>query len=130
MNPTYVKNMPVVGKNLDKPRLCIHHQGSLISFLTSVYMLPDTKTAIVVLTNSMAINNVADWIGELILETVLDNPEKNDYLSIARQTAKEYARMAEELERRRQKGTRHRPLDEYVGACYNAVENWRFEVFP
>lgn len=96
-------------------------------------MLPDTRTAIVVLTNSMAVNDIADCIGEMLLETVLDNPDNNDYLKLARQSAKEsvaqWPRMAEELESHREKGTKPRPLREYVGSYYNAVDNWRLEVF-
>lgn len=88
LNPMYVEKMPVVGKGLAKPQLCIFHQGSLQSFVSSVHLLPDTNTAIVVLTNSMANNDTADWLGELLLEAVLDNPDKNDYIEIAKSSAK------------------------------------------
>lgn len=133
LNPMYVNEMPKVGKGLAEPRLCIYHQGSIVPFLSSVHLLPDTNTAIVVLTNSMANNDAADWLGQLLLEAVLDNPEKNDYISIAKESAETsvglWPRMAKELERRRIPNTHHRPLAEYSGAYYNIIGNWCIEVF-
>ena len=133
LNPMYVKEMPTVGKGLPEPRLCIYHQGSIVPFLSSVHLLPDTNTAIVVLTNSMANNDAADWLGQLLLEAVLDNPDRNDYISIAKESAKRsvglWPRMAEDLEMRRIRNTKHGPLAEYVGTYYNVIGNWCIEVF-
>ena len=105
LNPMYVDKMPTVGKGLGNPRTCLYHNGSLQSFLSSVHILPDTRTVIVVLTNSMANNDAADWIGELLLEAVLNNTDKNDYVAIAKASAAEsvalWPRMARELEEKR-----------------------------
>ncbi|KAL8657088.1 MAG: hypothetical protein Q9226_002263 [Calogaya cf. arnoldii] len=84
LNPMYVEKMPIVRKGIETPRLCIDHQGSIVPYLSSAHLLPDTNTAIVVLTNSMANNDAAVWIGQLLLETVLDNPDRNDYVAIAK----------------------------------------------
>ncbi len=133
LNPMYVNEMPKVGKGLEKPRLCIYHQGSIVPFLSSVHLLPDTNTAIVVLTNSMAKNDAADWLGQLLLEAVLDNPDKNDYISIAKESAMTsvelWPRMAKELEKHRIPRTQHKPLAEYVGTYYNIIHNWCIEIF-
>lgn len=71
-NPMYVEAMPMVGKGLKEPRMVYHHQGSLIDYLCSIHLIPSTRTAIVVLTNSMSNNDAADWLGQLLLETVLE----------------------------------------------------------
>ncbi|CAF9912402.1 hypothetical protein IMSHALPRED_000306 [Imshaugia aleurites] len=125
--------MPTVGKELAELHLCICHQGSIVPFLSSVYLLRDTNTAIVVLTNSMANNDAADWLGQLLLEAVLDKLEKNDYVSIPKASAKTsvglWPRMARELETHRSPNTQHKSLVEYVGIYYNNIDSWCIEVF-
>ena len=74
-------------KGIDEPELVIYHQKSLTGFLSSVHLIPRTSTVTVVLTNSLAKKDTADWLGQLIVETVLDNPEKNDYVMLARESA-------------------------------------------
>ena len=87
-NHGYVGKMPIVGKGTQNKTTCYYHQGNTNCFLSSAYLLPDTERGVVILTNSMAQNDVADLHGELYLETVLDNPEKNDYLKFAENSAK------------------------------------------
>lgn len=87
INEMYISAMPVVGRG-SKPKLIYHHYDSLAAFLSSVILIPDINSAIVVLTNSLANNNCADWIGQLILETLIDSPEKNNYKQLAKESAK------------------------------------------
>lgn len=133
LNPTYVPAMPVVGKGIDGKRLCIWHQGSNNAILSSVFLLPDTNSAVVVLTNSMANNDAADWLGQMVLETVLDNPEPNDYLELARASAAEsvarWPRMRETLDKERTPKTSVRPLDAYCGTYFNAIGDYRIEIY-
>jgi hypothetical protein len=120
LNPTYLGEMPLVGKGMGSPKTCLYHQGSTNTFLSSVHLLPDSHTAIVVLTNSMANNDAADWIGEFILETVLDSPQKTDYVQFAQASATEsvnrWVRMREDLESKRVPNTPLKPLDSYCGS--------------
>ncbi|KAL9106190.1 MAG: hypothetical protein Q9187_008593 [Circinaria calcarea] len=60
LNPMYVDAMPIVGKGLAEPEIILHHQGSLIDFLSSIHLVPSTRTAVIVLTNSMSNNDAAD----------------------------------------------------------------------
>ena len=133
LNPMYVEDMPIVGKGLKEPCLCIYHQGSIEGYLSSVHLLPDTNTAIVVLTNSMANNDAADWLGQLLLEAVLDNPYKNNYIAIARNSATTsvglWPSMAKELEKHREPSTPIKPLAKYTGLYYNIIGNWCIDVF-
>ena len=133
LNPMYVDRMPTVGKGIKEPLLVLHHQGSLPAFLSSVYLLPESKSAIVVLTNSMARSDTADWLGQLLLETLLDNPNKNDYVSLAKSSAQVsislWPRMKKELKEHQTLGTPMKPLCEYTGTYYNIVRTWRIEVF-
>lgn len=133
LNRMYVEQMPTVGKGVQKPLLVLHHQGSLPAFLNSVHLLPESNSAIVVLTNCMARNDAADWLGQLLLEALIDNPIKNDYLGLTKYSAEIsvslWPKMERELKERQTPGTPVKPLDEYVGVYWNWPRTWRIDVF-
>ena len=109
LNLSYVAEMPIIGKGLQKPELCLWHQGSNNAYLNAVFLLPErSQTAVVVLTNALANNDAADWLGQLILETILDVPDPNDYLELAKISAKNssarWLEMKADLERERTLG--------------------------
>ncbi|KAL8834796.1 MAG: hypothetical protein Q9170_003592 [Blastenia crenularia] len=84
-NPGFVKSMPLAGKGKDIE--IFYHQGSLAGYTTSAFLIPNTQSAIVVLTNSLSFNDAADWIGQSILEALLDVEEPNDYVQYAKESA-------------------------------------------
>lgn len=133
LNPMYVETMPLVGKGMDNQELVIHHQGSLIDFLASIHLIPRTNTAVVVLTNSLAKNDAADWLGQLIVEAILDNQDKNDYVKLAQRSAEKsmalWSRMARQLEERRIPDTPRKSNQEYIGSYYNLIKDYYIEVF-
>ena len=81
----------------------------------------------------MANNDAADWLGQLLLETVLDNPDKNDYVAIAKESAAasvaSWPAMAKELETRREPNIPQQPLTNYEGKYYNIIGDWCIDVF-
>lgn len=99
----------------------IFHQGSLPGALTLVMLLPDKDAAIVVLTNSLALNDVADWIGQLILEELLavSSGNRTDIIKAAEscipENLKWYPDLIKELADLRKNETSARHLDAYVG---------------
>ena len=78
--------MPIGGKGAPSP-LVVYHQGSLPGALVAANLLPETQSAIVVMRNTVALNHCADWVGQLVLETLIGATEKNDYLELARKSA-------------------------------------------
>ena len=40
LNPLHFDATPKVGKGLEEPVMVIHHQGSLINFVSSFHMIP------------------------------------------------------------------------------------------
>lgn len=132
INGMHISAMPVVGRG-SKPKLVYHHNGSLAAFLSSVILIPDTNSAIVVLTNSLANNDCADWIGQLILETLIDSPEKNDYEQLARESAKssiyQWENIPNSLAKDRVSNTSSRPLSSYSGKYYNSARDWHMEIY-
>lgn len=98
VNDMFIEQMPTAGKGDPKQRLW-YHNGSLVGFFSSVHVLPDTDTAIVVLVNSLALDDCADWIGQALLEAVLDTPHQNDHEELARQSSASYNSQWQDLER-------------------------------
>lgn len=131
-NPALMPNgMPIVGKGAP-PQLVIYHQGSLPGALAAVLLLPDTESAIVVLTNTLSLNDTPDWVAQLVLEEMLEVPDKNDYVAAARTSVAEYAKWysntCEELLRNRKTGTSPKKLEEYTGTYWDAIHVVKIEV--
>ncbi|KAK3384248.1 beta-lactamase/transpeptidase-like protein [Lasiosphaeria ovina] len=142
-NGMFIPSMPLVGRgceghhdnNSEKkkkgPRIW-YHNGSLVGFFSSVHVIQETGTIIVVLINSIPKNDAADWIGQLILEAMLNTPQRNDYLALAKTSAAAYDKMWKHLpaqiKRAKTSGGPSRSLAEYTGRYYNAPGNWFIEV--
>lgn len=127
INPDLMPSgMPIVGKGVPS-QLVIFHQGSNPGALAIVILLPATESAIVILSNALALNDVPDWIGQLVLEEFLQVPtqERNDYVEAAQISAAEnlkwYPSLIAELEKARQDGTSPRSLDDYVGTYWDDI---------
>lgn len=119
VNPGLVEKAPVLSEGI-KSRLALWHQGSLVGATSFVMMLPETESAVLVLTNTMALNDAADWIGQLLVETLLDSPVRNDYVYLASASAeralKLYAELGRKVEEGRSPRGPGRPLSDYVGS--------------
>ncbi|KAJ5199240.1 hypothetical protein N7491_000204 [Penicillium cf. griseofulvum] len=134
INPGLMPNgMPTVGKGVPS-QLILFHQGSLPGALSIVILLPDTNSVIVVLSNSLALNDVPDWVGQLLLEELLEVPksEKNDYIEAAHTSVAEnlkwYPALVEELSEARKNGTSPRALEEYVGTYWDNINVFKIVV--
>lgn len=117
--------MPFVGRN-STPRLILSHQGYQSRFFGAVNLLPETPSAIVVLTNTSALNDCADWVGQLILETLMNVEEPQVCMEWARDSAAHaltwHTRLKRELEKHRIPNTSPRDLEQYVGTYINKTE--------
>ncbi|KAG4434299.1 hypothetical protein IFR05_010212 [Cadophora sp. M221] len=98
VNPRFVDQMPLLAQGSDS-RLAFWHQGSLVGDTSFVMLLLETESAVVVLTNSMALNDAADWIGQLLVEILLDSPTRNDYVHLATVSTKRAIEKFNELSR-------------------------------
>lgn len=118
VNPALVDEMPLLADGI-KSRLAIWHQGSLVGATSFIMMLPETESAVLVLTNTMALNDAADWIGQLLVETLLDSPLRNDYVHLASVSAdralEKYSELSRKVEDGRVSGGPGRPLSDYAG---------------
>ena len=83
--------MPVVGKGALSTLVC-YHQGNPPGALAAMSIVPETQSAIVVLSNSLTLNDTPDWVEQLVLEELLDAPERNDYIKAAESSVAENAK--------------------------------------
>lgn len=124
--------MPVVGKGAPSTLVC-YHQGSLPGALAAVNLVPETESAIVVLSNSLALNDAPDWVGQLVLEELLGATERNDYIKAAESSVAEHAKWfsttMEALEKGQMKGPVPRNLEEYTGTYWDAIHVFKIDVF-
>jgi len=69
----------------------------------------------------------------MVLEGLLDSPEKHDFEAFAAASAKRIVELWQELPqkivKRRVNGTKPKSLDEYVGKYWNDIGNWHMDVF-
>ncbi|KAK4201005.1 beta-lactamase/transpeptidase-like protein [Triangularia verruculosa] len=83
-----------------------------------------SQLVIVVLSNSLALTDVSDWVGQLVLEELLEVPasERIDVADFARTTVVEnlkwYPALVKELDDTRKPGSSPKYLEEYVGVYW------------
>lgn len=89
---------------------------------------------VLLLSNSVAINDGPDRIGHLIIQTQFDDPVKHDNVALARSTLSfvlgAYDRIEQEFkaERNDKTVTAQKPPDSYIGKYYNKMKTFYIEV--
>ncbi|EHK50327.1 hypothetical protein TRIATDRAFT_183417, partial [Trichoderma atroviride IMI 206040] len=134
LNPDLLKPKPVPEVARGHPsELILYHQGMMPGNLAAVNLVPSTKGAVIVLTNSLALNDTADWLGQLYLEAYLGVADRNDYVALSEETAKAtlswYPNVLTELEKDRIPGPVPRNLSEYTGRYSNEAGTMMIEIF-
>ncbi|KAF2791293.1 hypothetical protein K505DRAFT_363968 [Melanomma pulvis-pyrius CBS 109.77] len=132
MNGNYVSDMPVLCRG-SKSQLAFYHGGHSTASQNWVIMLPETKSVIVVLTNTMGNGDASNWVASLILETLVDSPEKHNIVAIAETASKRATQLWVELHEKMEKGripdTTHKPAAQYVAKHWNHVGNWHMDIY-
>ncbi|KAI0537914.1 beta-lactamase/transpeptidase-like protein [Xylaria digitata] len=136
-NGMFIDPMPLVGRGCEsrggsgKTKIW-YHNGSLVGFFSSVHILSESGTIVVVLANSITKNDAPDWVGQLLVENLLDCKERNNYVALAKQSADGYDEMWRklpgEMEKAKTPGSHGRPLPEYAGRYFNTIGNWFTEI--
>ena len=132
INGMYVDRMPTAGRD-GKPTRVWHHNGSLAAFLSSIHLLPDTDSIVIVLNNSIANNDAADWVGQMLVEEVIETPTKNDYVELAKDSAntcvRKWKEIPELLAKDKKPNTTPKEAAAYAGKFFSSVGNWHMEIF-
>ncbi|KAM0329221.1 hypothetical protein ACHAQA_004521 [Verticillium albo-atrum] len=133
MNPWLVSDgkMPTIAKGTD-PVLVFYHQGSLPGALSAVSLIPQLEAAVVVMTNSLSLNDCPDWVLQLILEELLEAPERVDYIQLAKsskdKTLQWYQETKSTLENEQASNTSSKPLPSYTGTYWNKQRYLKIDV--
>lgn len=80
-----LEELPTLGKGCES-RLVAYHQGSTVGYYSALYLDLKTESVVVVLTNSMAIGDGADWISQAVLQEVIGCSQPVDFVAMASQT--------------------------------------------
>ncbi|OPB45974.1 hypothetical protein A0O28_0060940 [Trichoderma guizhouense] len=133
LNPDLLKPkpMPEVARG-HPPELILYHQGMMPGNLAAINLVPSTKGAVIVLTNSLALNDTADWFGQLYLEAYLGVVHRNDYIALSEETVEAtlswHSDVLAELEKDRIAETVARNLSEYTGRYSNEAGTMMIEI--
>ena len=128
-NQALTRSFPTIG-DPNHPRLALYHHGMNVGFNSAVYLFPESETAVVLLSNSVAINDGPDWIGHLIIQNLFDDPVKHDFVSIARRTLASGLGSYDRTEQQFQamlsarEPTPPEPLEAYIGKYFNAAKTF------
>lgn len=122
---------PIVGKGGPSP-LVLYHHGCQPGSTSVVLLLPELKAGIVVLQNSLPLVDTPDFIGQFLLETLLQTPEPNDYLQLTRDfqevAVHTIDRVRNELEKHQVPGTKQRALKSFEGRYWNELKNYCIDI--
>lgn len=115
-------------------RLCIYHQCSSVGYFGNIALFPETRSAVVVLANSVALTDSADTIAQALIQTLFDFPNPIDFVLFTEDSVKkllgQYQEHAAQIARMRREGTRRFPAGEYAGRYANDLGNFVLEIRP
>ena len=130
-NKSLVANLPVVGEGAPS-RLVLYHGGSLQGIASAVYLLPESNTAIVAMQNSNGFFDGSDWASQHLIETIFGAENPVNFEALATEASMSGRGLADDIERElqkgRQKGTKARDLQSYVGTYDNPSNTFHIKV--
>jgi CubicO group peptidase (beta-lactamase class C family) len=123
---------PMLGEGLPS-RLGLFHEGNIPGFASFAAIFPETSSAVVVLSNSVALTNGVGLVGQLLIEELFGNTiNATDYTQYAQSTAKRGASTMSTIKKELIEGkTTDKPahsLETYVGKYYNSIGNFFIDI--
>ncbi|KAG4256601.1 hypothetical protein FPRO03_13964 [Fusarium proliferatum] len=115
------QGMPIIGKG-GGDELILYHQGTLPGALAVVVLIPRTESVVLVMSNSLSLTDVPDWVSQMVLEEITGVPikDRTDFISHAKMSIGInlgwYDRIALGLVQGQPETINpHKPLEKYVG---------------
>lgn len=120
-NAGLLPSMPIIGRSTTQQQV-FYHVGTSAGFYSSVYVLPETDSCIIVLVNTKPLCDSADLIAQLYLEGLLGSPQPHDFVKLTNDCI-EAARLRfsngeQTLSKERVLGTMPKSLKRYCGRYY------------
>lgn len=130
MNKYLVRNMPLIGQETPEDPRLLYHSGSFCGYMISAILMTET---VVVLVDTLARSDAADWVAKLLLEATLNKGEvKTNYVALAKEVAQStengFPRVHKELSEGRIPGTLPLSLEGW-GRYDNLVHTFFIDIF-
>ncbi|KAI0867606.1 beta-lactamase/transpeptidase-like protein [Hypoxylon argillaceum] len=129
-----LKDLPILGAG-DSPMMMYYHQGSAMGYYSTLFLFPETESAIVVLTNSIPLNDAADWIAQAYAAALFNFPKPANYVALAKESRRSKVAAVNSIKskfngmRRNYPGNRPRlPLQSYWGIYDNDAGNFFIDI--
>lgn len=133
LNNLYLGAKRMLSTGTSSPEVEIfHHIGNLPGNTASVFLIPSLEGAIVVLTNCLPLMDPTDFVGQLIIATLLNDPVKMDFVGLSRAVRQtsvaSYGNLAAYLDKNRTKTPPRHPLSAYEGEYSSRAGNFILSV--
>ncbi|KAM0324812.1 hypothetical protein ACHAQA_007778 [Verticillium albo-atrum] len=127
-----LEELPVLGSGA-RPMMAYYHQGAALGYYSSIFLFPESKSAIITLTNSIPLNDAADWIGQAYASALFDFPNSADYVDLAytsrRRKVERMAALKTKLQNIRRMGPElTKSLKAFVGTYFNEQGNFQIDI--
>lgn len=124
--------LPTLGSD-SAPVMAYYHQGAALGYYSAIFTIPESQSAVVVLTNSLPLNDAADWIAQVLVSALFGFSNSANYVELARESRRRklanVAIMKTEFERiKNHHPIVPRPLEAYVGRYYNNIQNFFIDI--
>ncbi|MCJ1446805.1 MAG: hypothetical protein MMC23_007312 [Stictis urceolatum] len=125
--------MPVIGTDSRaKGKVVLYHNGGAAGYSSSVHLIPETDTVVVVLCNAMGLSDAGDFVGQLVLEAVFGAQSRNNFARLATRLREAGLKVYEDPTAEVEKGKTSRPfsqsLEAYRGRYVNRAGNFVLDI--
>ncbi|KAI4869537.1 beta-lactamase/transpeptidase-like protein [Hypoxylon rubiginosum] len=120
ISPNRALESPILG--LHSPSLLIYgHQGDVPGYTSSLYIIPEKKSAIVILSNGTGLSDATDWIAQDLIQTMYKLQPSVDFVAVARKGRDEYIShfdrdFKDKIDQYQKPGTQLPPLNDFTGS--------------
>ncbi|KAH7133725.1 penicillin-binding protein [Dactylonectria macrodidyma] len=123
--------LPTLGLGLP-PIFTYYHQSAGLGYFSALFTFPETLSGVVVLTNSIPLNNAADWIAQVVVSALFRFSNTADYVELAKESwnckSANVANMKAQFEAiKRHHPSSPRPLATYTSTYHNNLRNFYTE---
>ncbi|VUC31680.1 unnamed protein product [Clonostachys rosea] len=130
-NQELLQPFPLFGKEFPG-KLAIWHGGNMPGTTSALCLLPESQIGVVVLQNSLGLCDVADWICQPSIDTVMVGNPTKDYLSYVStcvdRAVLRMEKVQKQLNEQQIHGTKPQPLATYAGRYFNQIKNWFIDI--
>lgn len=91
-----IQSQHIIGRNSPR-RLALAHHGLLSGSTASVYVFPETQSAVVVLTNGATSGDASDFVAKMSIQAIFDLQPHVDLFPLMKAEAKAHQRWFEDL---------------------------------